>query len=440
MGHLNDDKSQSKSSFGVNVITGDLNDSLGDLSENLGDLSPSSSDLTQTLGDLIVFRRFDPNKSDDLSEFIQDIVKLLIEGTKLLLQERESKLYNEFDRFTSENEETIHAYYLRFAQLINDMNTIGMTIKKLQVNTKFVNNLQPKWSKFVTDVKLAKDMHESSFNQLYAYLKQHEHNNCLTISTNQQLTQDLFQYKEPSYYSRRQGQSVECTRETDSELCRGNGHMARHCTQIKRPKNSEWFKEKMLLAQAQESGTDDLDAFDSDYDEAPSANAVLMAKLFAYDSYVLSEVPIQVTYQDNSILDHCVQEMYYSEQPVVVSDSNIEITGNSNIISYDQYIKENKSKDVQGTTSPAQQDAMMMSIIEEMSNQVAKCNAVNQDNNTVNESLTAELERYKKHIISFEERQKFDLNDREKYIDSQMRGIIFDRNAKLSISENKFTR
>ncbi|GKA30976.1 hypothetical protein Tco_0717281 [Tanacetum coccineum] len=64
--------------------------------------------------------------------------------------------------------------YLRSAQLINDMNTIGITMKKLQVNTKFVNNLQLEWSKFVTDVKLAKDMHKSSFNQLYAYLRQHE--------------------------------------------------------------------------------------------------------------------------------------------------------------------------------------------------------------------------------------------------------------------------
>ncbi|GJV42538.1 hypothetical protein Tco_1420978 [Tanacetum coccineum] len=77
---------------------------------------------------------------------IWDKVKLLIEGTKLSL----------------------------FAQLINDMNTIGMTMKKLQVNTKFLNNLQPKWSKFVTDVKLAKDMHESSLDQLYAYLREHE--------------------------------------------------------------------------------------------------------------------------------------------------------------------------------------------------------------------------------------------------------------------------
>nr|GEY85899.1 retrovirus-related Pol polyprotein from transposon TNT 1-94 [Tanacetum cinerariifolium] len=34
----------------------------------------------------------------------------------------------------------------------------------------------------------------------------------------------------------------------------GEGHMVRQCTQPKRLRNSAWFKEKMLLVQAQESG------------------------------------------------------------------------------------------------------------------------------------------------------------------------------------------
>ncbi|GKB75765.1 hypothetical protein Tco_0942660 [Tanacetum coccineum] len=120
-------------------------------------------------------------------------------------------------------------------------------------------------------------------------------------------------------------------------ICRGKGHMGRHCTQPKRQKNSEWFKEKMLLSQAQEAGvildeeqlafladtggrvdsgldtqtlpttaifkTDDLDAFDSDCDEASSASEVLMDKLSAYDSDALSQVPNYETYQDNNVID-----------------------------------------------------------------------------------------------------------------------------------------
>ncbi|GJW23241.1 hypothetical protein Tco_0033863 [Tanacetum coccineum] len=42
----------------------------------------------------------------------------------------------------------------------------------------------------------------------------------------------------------------------------------------------------------------------------------------------------------------------------------------SNVISYEQYLQETQNKVVQDTNSSAQQDAMIMSVIEEMSNQV----------------------------------------------------------------------
>ncbi|GJZ98690.1 hypothetical protein Tco_0671143 [Tanacetum coccineum] len=108
-----------------------------------------------------------------------------------------------------------------------------------------------------------------------------------------------------------------------------------------------------------------------------SSSVVLMAKHSAYDSDVLYEVPTHDTYQDNNVIDQSVQEMQYSEQPVFFDDSNIDITSDSNVISYNQYLKENACEIVQDTKSSKQQDSMIMFVIEEMSNQVAKCNAVN---------------------------------------------------------------
>ncbi|GJX41248.1 hypothetical protein Tco_0256238 [Tanacetum coccineum] len=70
--------------------------------------------------------------------------------------------------------ESLHKYYLRFTQLINDMNIYNMKMEQFQVNTKFLNNLPPEWSKFMTDVKLVKDLHTTNFDQLHAYLEQHE--------------------------------------------------------------------------------------------------------------------------------------------------------------------------------------------------------------------------------------------------------------------------
>ncbi|GKD24268.1 hypothetical protein Tco_1230482 [Tanacetum coccineum] len=84
---------------------------------------------------------------------IWDRVKELIEGIEMTKQERESMLYDEFDKFTSEPGESIYSYYLRYAKLINDINMIPMSMTPMQNNTKFVNHLQPEWSMFVTTAK-----------------------------------------------------------------------------------------------------------------------------------------------------------------------------------------------------------------------------------------------------------------------------------------------
>ncbi|GJW81269.1 hypothetical protein Tco_0145244, partial [Tanacetum coccineum] len=59
------------------------------------------------------------------------------------------------------------------------------------------------------------------------------------------------------------------------------------------------------------------------------------------------------------------------------------------------------------------------------------------ENKIINESLTTELERYKEQIKLFEERLQFDLIDREKYIDGQLRKVIVDKNAKVADFEHQ---
>nr|GFB28569.1 hypothetical protein [Tanacetum cinerariifolium] len=162
--------------------------------------------------------------------------------------------------------------------------------------------------------------------------------------------------------------------------------MARQCPKPKRKRDATWFREKVLLVEAQGSGkvlneevlefladpgvaeglvtqtvttynaayqADDLDAYDSDCDFS-TANAVLMANFSSYGSDVLSEVP----HSENTHNDMLNQTVY-------------------------------------DTNSFAQQDAMILSMFEQLSNQVTNCNKVNKDNLIANESLSAELERYK---------------------------------------------
>nr|GEY46442.1 integrase, catalytic region, zinc finger, CCHC-type, peptidase aspartic, catalytic [Tanacetum cinerariifolium] len=85
--------------------------------------------------------------SKDLWERIQ----LLTQGTSLIKQERECKLYDTFDKFAHIKRELLHQYNLRFTHLINDMNIYNMKLEQFQVNTKFLNSLPPEWSKFMTD-------------------------------------------------------------------------------------------------------------------------------------------------------------------------------------------------------------------------------------------------------------------------------------------------
>ncbi|GKB21670.1 hypothetical protein Tco_0855593 [Tanacetum coccineum] len=70
-------------------------------------------------------------------------IQLLMQGTSLTKQERECKLYDAFDKFAHIKGESLHQYYLKFTQLINDMNIYNMKLEQFQVNTKFLNSVPP---------------------------------------------------------------------------------------------------------------------------------------------------------------------------------------------------------------------------------------------------------------------------------------------------------
>nr|GEX99750.1 hypothetical protein [Tanacetum cinerariifolium] len=72
-------------------------------------------------------------------------IQMLMQGTSLTKQERECKLYDEFDKFAYRKGETLHDFYLRFSLLLNDMNMYNMKLEQFQVNTKFLNTLPPEW-------------------------------------------------------------------------------------------------------------------------------------------------------------------------------------------------------------------------------------------------------------------------------------------------------
>ncbi|GJW68097.1 hypothetical protein Tco_0122521 [Tanacetum coccineum] len=182
------------------------------------------------------------------------------------------------------------------------------------------------------------------------------------------------------------------------------------------------------------------DAFDSDVDEAPTAQTMFMENLSSadpiydesgpsYDLDILSVVQDHDNYIDSVGEYHEVHEMQNDVQQNYVVDSDAEYTSDNNIISYEQYVKDNAVKVVKSNVSSVPNDALMM-IINDMHEQAAQCIYANEQNKVVNESLTVELARYKEQVEVYEKRARFELTEREQKIDEQLRIIITDRNNK----------
>ncbi|GJY31816.1 hypothetical protein Tco_0415311 [Tanacetum coccineum] len=82
-------------------------------------------------------QRLEDLDGQDKLRYELDRVKELMEGTKMIKQERESMLYDEFDKFTSEPRESIHSYYLKdMLTLINGLNMIPLSMNTYAINTR----------------------------------------------------------------------------------------------------------------------------------------------------------------------------------------------------------------------------------------------------------------------------------------------------------------
>nr|GEU96915.1 hypothetical protein [Tanacetum cinerariifolium] len=125
--------------------------------------------------------------------------------------------------------------------------------------------------------------------------------------------------------------------------------MSKQCTKPRRKRDAEWFKDKVLLVQAQANGQvlqeEELEFLtDPDCDEINSAKIALMANLSHYGSDNLAENSTLPALQDDLIL---------------------------NVI---EQLK------TQNSTLPALQDDLILNVIEQLKTQVVTCTKINQDN------------------------------------------------------------
>nr|GFB74717.1 hypothetical protein [Tanacetum cinerariifolium] len=185
-----------------------------------------------------------------------------------------------------------------------------------------------------------------------------------------------------------------------------------------RPQNSEYFKDKMLLMQAQENGValdaeqllflaggqdnafddddlalnvdnvfqaEDCDAFDSDVDEAPTAQTMFMANLSSADPITDEAGPSY----DLDILSELYIAMHHLSRMI-----------------------------------------LSMMIYNDMCEPSAPSVSNTSRNAAVKTSLTDELATYREQVELYERRAKFELTEREQKINEQLRLVISDHNFK----------
>ncbi|GJZ67170.1 hypothetical protein Tco_0630410, partial [Tanacetum coccineum] len=402
---------------------------------------------------------------------IWDNVKMLLEGSELTKEDRESQLYDDFEHFRQNKGETIHDYYVRFAKLINDMRNIKMTMSKMQLNSKFVNNMLPEWGRFyysqssTTPSSTYVPPHFADNTQLDSGLSPMDNlienltnilalltqsyktylpqtNNQLITSSNTRnhatvqdgrvVVQNVLGRQNRRQENNAQGASAVGYGGAQNRVGNANPGQAR---QIKVALDEEQL---LFIAGGQDNDVDedvdeqpvqdlalnvdnvfqadDCDAFDFDVDEAPTAQTMFMVNLSSADPVYDETSP----FYDSDILSEVHDHDHYQD---VVCEHHEEHK------MHDDYVKDNAVPVVQSTLSSVSNYAYMM-ILNDMCELSAQCISVTTQNNVVDNLLTPELATYKEQVELYERHAKFELTKREQKINEQLRIVIADRNRK----------
>ncbi|GKA16724.1 hypothetical protein Tco_0696561 [Tanacetum coccineum] len=328
---------------------------------------------------------------------IWDNVKMLLEGSELTKEDRESQLYDDFEHFCQNKGETIHDYYVRF----------------------------------VTAVKLNKGLKDSNFDQLYAYLKQHEahaNENKMMLERLTQQTVDplaLMSNVSPQHYHSQLSTILPTTYHQPHSADTSQSDLGLSPTDnlIENLTNT-----LALLTQSYKTflpqTNNQLRTSSKLRNQATVQDGRLVMGEHRTEWGMLIQVKLgRVVLDEEQLLflaggqDNAIDEDV-DEQPVQDLALNV-----------DNYVKDNAVPVVQNNASTVPNDMYVMidnDLHEPKAQSVFKAPTYTVADN----SLNAELAIYKEQVELYERRARFELTEREQKIDEQLRIVICDRNIK----------
>ncbi|GJY00406.1 retrovirus-related pol polyprotein from transposon TNT 1-94 [Tanacetum coccineum] len=315
---------------------------------------------------------------------------------------------------------------------MNDFKRNKHFLEKIASNLKFLNNLQPEWSRHVTIVHQTKDFHIADYTQLYDFLKYNQKEVDELRAERLAKTQDPLalmansnnSFKYPVFYpdlplSRNQvvqnavqnlgvqnvgnqngvivvsgiahqngsGNVVAAQAKVNANgnngnqarcyNCRGLGHLARNCTVRPKRRDATYLQTQLLIAQKEEAGIQlqaeefDLIAAAADLDEIEETD-----KAPIYDSDGSAKVQLHDNCYNDEIFNMFTQEEQYTKLLESIPEPHQVPQNDSNVVSE-------------------------VSIVEQAT-EVEKVNSVNRKLRETNANLTTELVRYKIRERCFE--------------------------------------
>nr|GEU35886.1 hypothetical protein [Tanacetum cinerariifolium] len=229
-------------------------------------------------------------------------INIILQG--LPPEERECKLYDDFNKFAYKKGETLHDFYLRFSLLLNDMNIYNMkpeNLKKVMI---------PRQQATINNGRVTLQPIQARQTSLTAGTTRKYNLGASGINSKKQNT-------------------IICYN------CKGEGHVSKQCTKPKRKHDDSWFTDKVLLVQAQASGQI-LHEEELPFLADPRILEVaLVENLSHYGSDALAEVHNHDNVHINMI-NQVMPLMPSSKQSNIMNHSEYEITSDSNIIPYSQ--------------------------------------------------------------------------------------------------------